>query len=233
MHGFCSSLASLKKINMKKIFLILMIVCVCLLSKNLFAQKDSMSIGMKQDTMPNQMMKDPASNSMMGDSMHDNMMSNDTTKKPEDKSKRPSPPATATGTTKSGTNITIDYGQPSVKGRVIGTGVEPHKHSLCRTGANEATVFTIDKDATINGKSLSAGKYGFFTIWKGDSWTLIFNKTWDQWGAYDYKQADDILLVDVKNVKPATMSEKMTFTIDNSGKVSLAWGNVGFDFAVK
>ncbi len=154
-------------------------------------------------------------------------------KMPEDKSKRPSPPAMASATTSNGVSINIDYSQPSVKGRVIGTGVEPHKDSVWRTGANEATVFAVDKNVTINGKALSAGKYGFFTIWKGDSWTLIFNKTWNQWGAFDYKEADDALRVDVKNVKPAMMSEKMTFMVDKSGKVSLAWGNVGFDFMVK
>jgi Protein of unknown function (DUF2911) len=153
-------------------------------------------------------------------------------KAPEDKSKRPSPPAMASVTTAKGVNIKIDYSQPSVKGREIGTGVEPHKDSVWRTGANEATVFEIDKDVTINGKSLPAGKYGFFTIWHGDTWTIIFNKTWDQWGAFTYKAADDVLRVDVPNAKQAKMSEKMTFWTDKSGKVSLAWGNVGFDFMV-
>lgn len=159
----------------------------------------------------------------------------DTTKMkpPEDKSKRPSPPADAMVTTSKGVMIDINYSQPSVKGRTIGKDVEPHKDSVWRTGANEATVFSVDKDVKINGKPLAAGKYGFFSIWNGDTWTLIFNKTWNQWGAFKYKEADDVLRVTVKNMPPSSPSEKMTFTTDASGKVTLAWGNVGFDFMVE
>jgi hypothetical protein len=101
----------------------------------------------------------------------------------EDKSKRPSPPATASATTSKGVTIKIDYSQPSVKAREIGKDVEPMKGKVWRTGANEATVFEVNKDVNINGKALKAGKYGLFTIWNGDSWTVIFNKTWNQWGA--------------------------------------------------
>ncbi len=154
-------------------------------------------------------------------------------KMPEDKSKRPSPPATATATTSNGVTINIDYSQPSVKGREIGKAVEPMKAKVWRTGANEATVFEVNKDVTINGKALKAGKYGLFSIWNGNEWTIIFNKTWNQWGAFDYKQADDVLRVNVKSMPPSSPSEKMTFMVDQSGKVSLAWGNSGFDFMVK
>ena len=157
---------------------------------------------------------------------------NDSTKPPEDKSKRPSPPAMASATTSNGVDIKIDYSQPSVKGREIGKAVEPMKGKVWRTGANEATVFAVSKDVKINGKSLPAGKYGLFSIWNGDTWTIIFNKTWNQWGAFNYKDADDVLRVDVPNVKPASPSEKMTFQVGKDGKVTLAWGNVGFNFTV-
>jgi hypothetical protein len=153
-------------------------------------------------------------------------------KPPEDKSKRPSPPAAASATTTKGVAIKIDYSQPSVKGREIGKDVEPMKGKVWRTGANEATVFEVNKDVTINGKKLPAGKYGLFSLWNGDTWTIIFNKTWDQWGAFNYKQADDILRVDVPSMPPSSPSEKMTFTIGTDGKVTLAWGNVGFGFTV-
>jgi len=71
-----------------------------------------------------------------------------------------------------------------------------------------------------------------FSIWNGDGWTVIFNKTWNQWGAFDYKEADDVLRVNVKNMPPSKPAEKMTFTVDKAGKVILAWGNVGFGFTV-
>ena len=59
----------------------------------------------------------------------------------EDKSKRPSPPATATQKIASGATISIDYSQPAVKGRTIGKDLEPMEGKVWRTGANEATVF--------------------------------------------------------------------------------------------
>lgn len=152
---------------------------------------------------------------------------------PEDKAKRLSPPAMASATTASGAIIKIDYSQPSVKGRAIGDTLEPIKGKVWRTGANEATVFEVNKDVTINGKPLKAGKYGLFSIWNGDSWTIIFNKKWNQWGAFNYKEGDDVLRVDVKNMPPSSASEKMTFWVDKDGKVKLAWGNIGFDFVVK
>src|SRR5215471_19137645 len=137
----------------------------------------------------------------------------------EDKSKRPSPPATASATTTKGVDIKIDYSQPSIKGREIGKDVEPMKGKVWRTGANEATVFEVNKDVTINGNKLPAGKYGLFTIWNGDAWTIIFNKTWNQWGAFNYKDADDVLRVHVKAGKAPQFSERMTFLVAKDGTV--------------
>jgi hypothetical protein len=151
----------------------------------------------------------------------------------KDKSKRPSPPANVSQAIASGAVIKIDYSQPSVKGREIGKDLEPKDGMVWRTGANEATVFETDKDVKINGQSLPAGKYGFFTISGKDEWTIIFNKTWDQWGAYDYKEADDVLRVKVKPGKAAAFAEKMTFTVDKNGAVNLLWGNIQVGFDVK
>jgi hypothetical protein len=150
----------------------------------------------------------------------------------DDKSKRPSPPATVTQKVGDAT-IKIDYSQPSVKGRTIGKDLEPKEGELWRTGANEATVFEVDKDVMVEGKALPKGKYALFSIVKGDEWTFIFNKTWNQWGAYDYKEADDAAKVTVKAGKADPFAEKMTFTISENGKVSLWWGEVMVSFMVK
>lgn len=151
----------------------------------------------------------------------------------EDKSKRPSPPAKVTQKIASGATITIDYSQPAVKGRIIGKDLEPMEGKVWRTGANEATVFQTDKDVTINGVKLPAGKYGFFTIFNGNEVTLIFNKTWNQWGAFDYKMGDDQLRVKTKEEDVKTSSERMTFTISAQGQVNLLWGNKKVSFMVK
>jgi hypothetical protein len=150
-----------------------------------------------------------------------------------DKSNRPSPPALAKETLANGTVVSIDYSQPSVKGRTIGKDLEPMTGKVWRTGANDATVFEVDKDVKIEGQTLPAGKYGLFTIMNGDEWTIIFNKTWKQWGAFSYKEADDALRVKVKPGKAKEFAEKMTFTINKAGKVSLNWGDLQVDFKVE
>ncbi|HUS00817.1 MAG TPA: DUF2911 domain-containing protein [Chitinophagaceae bacterium] len=149
----------------------------------------------------------------------------------QDKSKRPSPPAIVSETTASGLTITIDYSQPSVKGRSIGKEIAPYGE-VWRTGANEATVFEISKNATIEGKSLAAGKYGLYSIPGEKEWTIIFNKTWKQWGT-NYTEGDDALRIKVTPSKSKEVTEKMTFAINKDGRVTLLWGDTKVSFVVK
>jgi hypothetical protein len=151
----------------------------------------------------------------------------------EDKSKRPSPPAKVTQKISDGATISIDYSQPSVKGRTIGKDLEPMDGQVWRTGANEATVFETDKDVTINGENLPAGKYGLFTLFNGKEVTVIFNKTPNQWGAFKYKAADDQLRVKTNYSEASPASERMTFSISPAGEVTLLWGDRKVDFQVK
>jgi hypothetical protein len=101
-----------------------------------------------------------------------------------------------------------------------------------RTGANEATVFETDKEVTIGGKKLAAGKYGLFTLFNGNDVKVIFNKTWKQWGAFDYKEADDAFRVPAKCTTESSSTEKMTFKISPAGEVTLLWGNRKVNFMV-
>jgi Protein of unknown function (DUF2911) len=148
------------------------------------------------------------------------------------KSKRPSPPAKVTQKV-GNTTITIKYGQPSVKGRTIGTDLEPMPGKVWRAGANEATVFQVDKDVIVEGKLLPKGKYSFYILQQGGrSWNLIFNKNWDQWGT-KYDEAGDLFRIPVRGSKPPEFSEKLTYKISPDGIVSLLWGDKQIDFQVQ
>ena len=149
-----------------------------------------------------------------------------------DKSKRPSPPAMVTKKVGNLT-MTIDYSQPAGKGRIIGKPLEPKDGEVWRTRANETTVFETDQNAAVEGKLLPKEKYGLFTLVNGNEWTIIFNKTWKQWGAYDYKESDDVLRVKVNAGIAEPPAEKMTFNIDDNGKVTLLWGDRKVEFQVK
>jgi hypothetical protein len=147
----------------------------------------------------------------------------------QDKESRPSPAAKATGKAGSAT-ITIDYSQPSAKGRKIFGDLVPYG-KVWRTGANEATVFETDSDIKVEGKTLPKGKYGLFSIPGENEWTIIFNKTWNQWGSFRYVQEDDVLRVQVKPSKSGTLVEMMKISVDG-GKVTIAWENTAASFTV-
>ncbi|MCX7638034.1 MAG: DUF2911 domain-containing protein [Cyclobacteriaceae bacterium] len=148
----------------------------------------------------------------------------------QDKSKRPSPPAVASGTI-DGVNIKIDYSQPSVKGRKIMGGLVPYGE-VWRTGANEATTIEFDKNVKIEGQPLPAGKYTLFTIPGEKEWSIIFNKKLGQWGAYDYEKnkSENALVV---KVKPASTAFTEVFTFEVGAKqVTLKWENTAVSFGV-
>ncbi len=101
-----------------------------------------------------------------------------------------------------------------------------------RTGANEATVFETSKDVSIEGQKLPAGKYSIYSIPGEKEWTMIFNKTWKQWGTV-YKESEDALRINVKPKKSKQFAEMMTFEIAKNGKVSLMWADTQIDFKVQ
>jgi len=148
----------------------------------------------------------------------------------QDKSKRVSPPAIVSQTLGSGAEISIDYSRPSIKGRSMDVLAPAGK--VWRTGANEATVFETSKDVKIEGQKLPAGKYSIYSIPGEKEWTLIFNKTWKQWGTV-YKESEDALRINVKPGKSKQFAEMMTFEIAKNGKVSLMWGDTQIDFKVQ
>lgn len=156
-----------------------------------------------------------------------------------DKSTRPSPPATAKGKIKDAT-ITIDYSSPSVKGRQIWGSLVPYD-KIWRAGANEATIFTTDKDIMVEGKKLPAGKYSLFMTPGEKEWTVIFNSQTGQWGI---KNSGDANLDPAKNVlevkvKPKTekaVQEKLTYTVEDKlmdKGFSLRWDKAKVFVSVK
>lgn len=80
-----------------------------------------------------------------------------------------------------GLNIEVFYSSPSKKGREIFGALVPYDE-VWRTGANEATTFTTNKDLVIEGQTLPAGKYTLWTIPGEESWQIIFNSKMYGWG---------------------------------------------------
>ncbi|RZK12067.1 MAG: DUF2911 domain-containing protein [Flavobacterium sp.] len=144
--------------------------------------------------------------------------------------KASSPAETAQGKFK-GATVTINYGSPSVKGREIWGGLVPFG-KIWRAGANDATTIETDKDLTVEGKTLPAGKYSIFIIPEKDNATVIFNKVAKQWGAYDYNEKEDVLRVKVKPVPSKEKTEKLIYKF-NKDNITLSWDNWNIPISVK
>jgi hypothetical protein len=124
------------------------------------------------------------------------------------------------------TDIEVDYSRPGVKGREIFGGLVPYGQ-VWRTGANSATKIVFSTPVKLNGTEIPAGTYALMTIPGKDEWTVIVNKTSDQWGAYKYDEKADIARF---KVTPKTMERPIdTFTIefndirDDSSNLNIVW----------
>ncbi len=148
------------------------------------------------------------------------------------------------------TDIKITWDAPGVKGsegKIWGTSVAHYgfqnlgfgtaKESPWRAGANESTSIWFSTDVSIEGKSLAAGKYGFFIAVYADSCTLIFSKNSTAWGSYFYNPAEDALRVTVRQQKdlPASrewLSYEFSDPKENSTTVALEWERWRIPFKV-
>lgn len=125
------------------------------------------------------------------------------------------------------TDVTINYCSPAVRGRGIWGKLVPYD-KIWRAGANEATTIEISTDITIAGKVLPKGKYGFFLIPAKDGpWTAVFNKVWDQWGAYKYDAEKDALRIQVPAKPLSDVIEHLRYRITEkdieNGMIVMEW----------
>ena len=125
--------------------------------------------------------------------------------------------------------IDIFYNRPYKKGRVIFGGLVPYDVTW-RTGANEATTFTTNKDLTIGGKMLSAGKYTLWTVPHAENWEVVFNKKMYGWGVdWDEKASRDPMEDAVVTTVPVqimpSVLEQFTISVEDATEPTLvlAW----------
>ena len=146
----------------------------------------------------------------------------------QDKSKRPSPPASAKCDLPGGKSITVDYSSPRVKGRkVFGSDIAPYGQ-VWRTGANEATTFVTTADLLVGGKHVPAGSYTLFTVPDKDKWVLIVSKKTGEWGIPYPGMDSDLARVDMKVSATPSAVENFTIAFDKSGKgctLRMEWEN--------
>ncbi|HYF70195.1 MAG TPA: DUF2911 domain-containing protein [Ohtaekwangia sp.] len=134
------------------------------------------------------------------------------------------------------TNITISYGRPATRGRVVMGEVVPY-NTLWRTGAGEGTQISFDRPVTIAGKKIPAGTYAFVTIPDRDQWTVLLNtdtsKIYGDPAEYDLKF--EALRFSVTPQKSSRFYESLTIDLDitnYNADLYLSWENTQIHFPI-
>jgi Protein of unknown function (DUF2911) len=150
----------------------------------------------------------------------------------DDKSKRPSPPASAACKFSDGKTIKIDYSSPRAKGRkIFGEASEkalvPYGQ-IWRTGANDSTTFVTDANLNVGGKAVPAGSYTIFTVPKADAWSLVISKKTGEWGTDYPGEKEDLVRVPMTVSKTSAPVENFTIAFDQAGSkcaLRIEWEN--------
>ncbi|WP_082422456.1 DUF2911 domain-containing protein [Aquimarina longa] len=144
------------------------------------------------------------------------------------------------------TNITIDYGRPSVNNRQIWGKLVPYgynnlgfgtaKAAPWRAGANSNSTIEFTHDVKVEGKDVKAGVYGLHMAIKEDGGaTIILSNNATSWGSYFYDQKEDVVRVDV-TTKESVHTEMLTFSFKevqpNSVIAVLEWEKKEIPFTI-
>ncbi len=124
--------------------------------------------------------------------------------------------------------MSVFYCRPYKKDREIFGGLVPY-NEVWRTGANEATTFTTNKDITFGHEPVKAGSYTLWTIPEKDRWTIILNSKMYGWGVnFDSKatrEAEYDVVEVVRRVEnnSAEPTEQFTISFADDATLQLAW----------
>lgn len=115
------------------------------------------------------------------------------------------------------------YSRPQLKGRTVASLAPNGK--VWRTGANESAEVTFYSDVNFGGETIKAGTYSLFTIPGDKEWTIILNSDLHAWGAYSYKEDNDVARVKapVSEGKESLEAFSIAFSSDS---MNLGWGTV-------
>jgi hypothetical protein len=126
--------------------------------------------------------------------------------------------------------ITVDYGQPHLRGRTLHTGDLVPLDSVWRFGANESTTLDTGVDLELGGHRLAKGKYSLYVLPSAAGWQLIVNANTGQWGT-SYVPDRDVVRIPLKKTTLASPIESLSVWLipsrdpgPASGEFRFAWG---------
>jgi len=158
-----------------------------------------------------------------------------------------------------GQQLTIDYGQPQLKGRDLGELMKQlPPDRIWRAGENQVSTLTTGADLMIGGTKVPAGKYSVY-VHAGESgeWSFILNKdlgvplgkVWDgapdnmknePWPHLgDYTEAikdKEVVRAKMQPVKSAAAADTFTMSFAGQGEgadLTLAWADQAWKVGVQ
>ena len=129
----------------------------------------------------------------------------------------------------SGAAMTVDYGRPRRRGRVIFGGVVPWNR-VWRLGANAATQLTTSADLEVAGRVIPAGTYSLFLLPTETGADLIVNRQTGQWGT-TYDPARDLARFPLGRERLGAAADQLTIALEPSsigGSLRLSWDTTSY-----
>ena len=132
----------------------------------------------------------------------------------------------------SGTEVTIDYSRPSMRGRTQIWGEMEPWDIAWTPGANTATSFGFSKDVTINGVPVEAGKYSiWFELNENKPWRMMLNHDTTlfhiPYPPMDHEEMYKI--IDIEHEQVDSWLETLRFDIQNirpdGGVIEFQWAD--------
>ena len=118
--------------------------------------------------------------------------------------------------------ITVDYGRPSVRGRKIFGELVPYG-KMWRLGANQATSITFYQPVKFGGLPVKKGDYAIFVTPEAHQWTVVLNYDSNAWGAYSYDPNENAIEFTVPVTQTKELQESLEFSFEaiSNDKVNL------------
>ena len=127
--------------------------------------------------------------------------------------------------------IKITYSRPQLKGRSMAKLAPAGK--VWRTGANEVPEITFYKDVNFGGTAVKAGTYSLVTIPGETEWTVILSKQLNVWGAYFYKESEDVARVKGTVSASEKSIEEFAMMFGDDMTLHMGWGNTIVSVPIK
>jgi hypothetical protein len=140
------------------------------------------------------------------------------------------PRATSTLTLK-GKTVSVEYGQPSLKGQTIEQRLADLKPGdLWRMGADTSTTFKTETDLAFGDVTIPAGEYSIWMQQQEDkTWKLLFDKKHGQWGRPAPDASEAFASAPLKDTKAANSVDLVTIKLAKAGKggtITIQWGTL-------